>query len=420
MFASKSVRILHTSDWHLGRTLHEKSRDEEYDKFLCWLLETIERERIDVLLVAGDIFDTSHAPHAAQQKYYDFCHLLMSTCCRHAVITSGNHDSAAFIDVPGNLLRNLNVHVVGQARFGVNKAGNASDEVIVLKDDKGSDILIVAAVPFLSDGDIRLAEAGEDTETREEKMRRGMALHYGMVAEEAERVRAGRDIPVVAMGHLYVTGGRMLDDDGVRTTYVGSLGGVGASIFSPAFDYVALGHLHVPQCVGGNERIRYSGSPIPMGFGEAGQQKSVCMVTFKGRESSLTLVDVPCFQKLARVVGNKAEIKAQLTELMDENEVVYVSVTYTGSNAVENVAAFVHEIIGESDIVRCLYTQNQAVRAQEEASGCSKEHMTLAEFTEENIFSRLLDYKCRESSPEERQMLTEAFTELLIRVKESS
>lgn len=420
MKKSKSLRVLHTSDWHLGKTLHEKNRDEEYDKFLSWLLETIEAEQIDVLLVAGDIFDTSNASYAAQCKYYDFCHRLSGTCCRHTIITSGNHDSASFIDVPSNLLQHLNVHVIGQARFGVGKSGCASDEVIILKDNEGRDELIVAAVPFLSDGDIRLSEAGEDIETREEKMRRGLALHYGMVAEEAERLRSGRDIPVVAMGHLYVTGGRTVEGDGVRMTYVGSLGGVGSTIFSPTFDYVALGHLHVPQNVGGNDYIRYSGSPIPMGFGEAGQQKSVCVVSFDGRIPCLSQINVPCFQKLVRIIGNKTDIKNQIHALMNTEETVYVSVTYTGEDYIDNLAGFVDDIIGESEFVKCMYTQNHAVYHQTEADDVNRIKINLAELTEENIFSQLLDYKCSGLSPEDRQILMDTFNELLIQVKENS
>ena len=108
----KPLRILHTSDWHLGCDLYEHPRDDEFDAFLEWIIKTIEEQNIDVLLIAGDIFDTSNPPYAVQQRYYDFCVKLSHTCCRHAVITSGNHDSATFIDVPAQLLKNINIYVV--------------------------------------------------------------------------------------------------------------------------------------------------------------------------------------------------------------------------------------------------------------------------------------------------------------------
>ena len=412
------LRILHTSDWHLGRMLHDRSRDDEFDAFLAWLLATIEEHRIDVLLVAGDVFDTSNASHGAQQKYYDFCVKLNRTCCRHAVVTSGNHDSTSFIDVPGNLLRSLRIHAVGQARFGVHRDGCPADEVIVLKDTDGNDELIVAAVPFLSDGDIRISEAGEDNATREEKMRAGMALHYALVADEAERIRAGRNIPVVAMGHMFVTGGKLIEDGSERQTYVGTLGGVSESIFSPKFDYVALGHLHVPQIVGNHNHIRYSGSPIAMGFGEAGQQKSVCLIEFDGKKTQISQIDVPCFHKMARVQGDKDEIRTQLQTLMAEREEVYVAVTYTGRDYFDNIKGYVNEILGESSHVLCLWTQDKAITNDKVSQTKHVEKLKLSDITEQSVFQKLMETKCPDQSDEEKQALMATFLELLVQVKE--
>ncbi len=156
------------------------------------------------------------------------------------------------------------------------------DEVLVLCDKQGAPELIVCAVPHLRDRDIRAVEAGESIEDKQRKLIEGIRNHYAAVAAFAEQQRTalGADIPLVAMGHLFTAGGQTVDGDGVRDLYIGSLAHVTAEIFPENFNYLALGHLHVPQKVNGSEIMRYSGSPLPMGFGEAKQQKSVCMVEF--------------------------------------------------------------------------------------------------------------------------------------------
>ena len=270
------MKILHTSDWHLGRTLYGRRRYEEFEAFLIWLVETIQQNQIDALLVAGDIFDTSAPSHRAQELYYRFLCRMAASCCRHVVVVAGNHDSPSFLNAPKELLRALDVYVVGNA------SENLEDEVLVLTAKHGAPELIVCAVPYLRDRDIRVAEAGESIEDKERKLIEGIRSHYADVASLAElkRTELGTEIPIVAMGHLFTAGGQTIDGDGVRELYVGSLAHVTAGIFPENLNYVALGHLHVPQKVNGSEVIRYSGSPLPMGFGEATQQKSVVIVDF--------------------------------------------------------------------------------------------------------------------------------------------
>ena len=408
---SSQVRIFHTSDWHLGRTLHERQRDDEYAQFLDWLIQKIEDEKIDVLLISGDIFDTSNASHIAQKQYYNFCRRLSGTCCRHAVITSGNHDSTSFIDVPSQVLECLNIHVIGQARFNM-RGGNPADEVVVLKDDAGNDMLIVAAVPFLTEGDVRTSEAGEDTSSREKRVTDGIARHYELVAQAAEQIRAGRDIPVVAMGHLYAQGGKLVEDDGVRVTYVGTLGGVSANIFSSAYDYVALGHLHVPQIVGECAHIRYSGSPLAMGFGEAGQQKSLCKIVFDGKANrEISLCEIPEFHKMENICGTKSEIRTRLMELAALGEEVYVAVTYDGEEYIESVSDIIEDILEEQKNICCLCTKNLSKRSLDGGSIAYIRDETISDLNEHEMFGRLLDVN--NIPEEERPELVSTFNELL-------
>ena len=274
------LTILHTSDWHLGRRLYGRMRYDEFEAFLSWLQDTISAQQVDVLIVAGDIFDTMTPSNKAQALYYEFLGTVSKSCCQHVVIVAGNHDSPTFLDAPSNVLKFLNVHVVGTA------CENLNDEVMVLDDANGNPHCIIAAVPYLRDRDVRSSSAGESGQTKDANVIAGICAHYDEVASIAKNKQAElakihqRHIPIIATGHLFAAGGTTTGDDGVRELYVGSLGKVSADMFDDCFDYVALGHLHVPQSVGGRESIRYSGSPIAMGFGEARQQKQVLLVQF--------------------------------------------------------------------------------------------------------------------------------------------
>ena len=325
------LRLLHTSDWHIGRTLYGRKRYEEFEAFLTWLAETIQQNEIDALLVAGDVFDTSAPSNRAQELYYRFLCRMAASSCRHVVVVAGNHDSPSFLSAPKELLKALDVHVIGSASEA------PEDEVLVLRNEQDAPELIVCAVPYLRDRDIRVAEARESVENKERKLIDGIRNHYATVAALAEQKRneLGADIPIVAMGHLFTAGGQTVDGDGVRELYVGSLAHVTAGIFPTCFNYLALGHLHVPQKVNGSETIRYSGSPLPMGFGEAKQQKSVCRVEFCSTAASVGLIDVPVFQKLERVKGDWEGISNRILELSATGsqgwlEVIYESDEVTG------------------------------------------------------------------------------------------
>ena len=276
----KPLTILHTSDWHLGRRLYGRMRYEEFAAFLNWLEETISARHVDVLIVAGDIFDTMTPSNRAQALYYEFLGKVSTLCCEHIVIVAGNHDSPTFLDAPSQVLKFLNVHVIGTACEDLN------DEILVLDDSEGCPHCIIAAVPYLRDRDVRSSSAGESDDSKDANVIKGIRAHYNEVASLAKNKQKllnkkyQRHVPIIATGHLFAAGGTTTEDDGVRDLYVGNLGKISAEMFDQCFDYVALGHLHVPQRVGGQEHIRYSGSPIAMGFGEARQQKQVLLVQF--------------------------------------------------------------------------------------------------------------------------------------------
>lgn len=282
------LTLLHTSDWHLGRRLYGKPRYDEFKQFLDWQLQTLREQKVDVLLIAGDIFDTTAPSNQAQNLYYDFLSQVCHTDCRHVIIVAGNHDSASFLEAPKQLLKAFNIHIIGSM------SDTPTDEVITLSDKAGQPELIVMAVPYLRDRDVRTVGHGERLDDKERKLAQGIKAHYAQIADIAIAQQAQlkanykRSIPIVATGHLFTVGGQTMEGDGVRDLYVGSLGSIGAEIFHPQIDYVALGHLHIPQAVGGQPHIRYAGSPIAMGFGESRQQKQVHLLRFDANPDLLS------------------------------------------------------------------------------------------------------------------------------------
>lgn len=377
------MRLLHTSDWHIGRTLYGRKRYEEFESFLTWLAETIKENSIDALLVAGDVFDTSAPSNRAQELYYRFLCRVAASSCRHVVVVAGNHDSPSFLNAPKELLKALDVHVVGS------RTELTEDEVLVLRNERNAPELIVCAVPYLRDRDIRVVEAGESVEDKERKLIDGIRTHYAAVAALAELKRGelGVDIPIAAMGHLFTAGGQTIDGDGVRELYVGSLAHVAAGIFPANFDYLALGHLHVPQKVNGSETIRYSGSPLPMGFGEAKQRKSVCLVEFHDTAASVQLIDVPVFQKLECVKGDWDGISSRLLELSASGSPGWLEVIYEGDEVIGDLRERLETAISGAPMEILRIKNNRII---DRVLGQIHEEETLDDLNVNDVFERCL------------------------------
>lgn len=371
---------------------------------MLWLVTTIENQHIDVLLVAGDIFDTSTPSNRAQELYYRFLCRVAASPCRHVVIIGGNHDSPTFLNAPQELLKALNIHVIGS------KSPSLDDEILVLHDRSGEPEIIVCAVPYLRDRDIRTAEAGESIADKEQKLQDGIREHYTAIAKQAMEKwqQLERNIPVVAMGHLFTAGGKTEKGDGVRELYVGSLAHIHASVFSEDFDYVALGHLHVPQQVSESQMVRYSGSPLPMGFGEARQQKSVCRVSFSGRKGELSLIPVPVFQKLENVKGNWEDISRRITELSATESTAWLEVTYEGDDIVADLREKLEDAVANSSM-EVLRVKNHRIidRVLEQSSSDE----TLDDLDVHDVFERCLD--AHDIAPEQRPGLVQVYQEAL-------
>ena len=395
------MKVLHTSDWHLGRSLYGRKRYEEFEKFLDWLQEIINTENIDILLVAGDIFDTSTPSNRAQELYYRFLSNIAAGNCRHVVIIGGNHDSPSFLNAPKELLKALNVYVIAAMTEDI------ADEVIVLKDDAGNDEAIICAVPFLRDSDLRKVEAGESIEDKQLKLLEGMRKHYMAVGEIAETKQTGK-IPIIGMGHLFTAGAKTQSDDGVRELYVGSLAHAGTDVFPKNFDYLALGHLHVPQKVAHSDFIRYSGSPIPIGFGEAKQTKQVLIVEFNGRKPEVREITVPRFQALQRISGNITEIISELSDLKAADSDAWLEIEYTGNEIAASLREDIENALIDSKIeIRRIINK----RMIEQVLKSYRAEETLDDLDVTDVFNRCLDSHDIDQS--ERDGLRQSYQEII-------
>lgn len=402
------MKIIHTSDWHIGRSLYGRKRYDEFEAFLNWLADYIKIESIDTLLISGDIFDNIAPSNRAQELYYRFLCRVAASPCRHVIVCGGNHDSSSFLNAPREVLRYLNVHVIGCISEAI------ADEVIVLSDRQGVPELIICAVPYLRDRDVRRAEAGEGYEDKGRKLIEGIRTHYKSVCDEAERIRHELDkqVPIIAMGHLFTAGGQTIDSDGVRDLYVGSLAHVERDIFPPSIDYLALGHLHVPQKVAGCDFMRYSGSPLPMGFGEAGQEKLLCQVEFDNGKPFVTDIPVPRFQELETIKGGWEQIASRLEELKGKDITIFIDIVYTGEQVVGDLRDRLDELTANTKL-EILRIKNE--RLSESAIVNNIDDETLADLSIDEVFKLCLD--SNQIPTEQQEELINTYREAVLLVQ---
>jgi exonuclease SbcD len=296
-----------------------------------------------------------------------------------------------------------------------------SGEVVAVPGPGGRTDLLVCAVPFLRDRDLRLAEEGESQEDRDRKLALGIEAHYREAARAARSLqeRCGRRVPVVGMGHLFMAGGRTSEGDGTRGLYVGSLGSLSAEAMPESFSYLALGHLHSAQRCGGRDHIRYSGSPLAMSFGEAGREKSVTFLELCPEESepgralvNLEEIAVPVFQEIRRVKGDMASINKELEELRARDSTAWLEIAYDGEERREDLRAVLEEAVRGSRL------EILAIRSERlwQAALESGTEESLAELSPVQVFERCLD---DHGVPEgRREALMASYREILASIAE--
>jgi exonuclease SbcD len=404
------MKVLHTSDWHLGKRLLHHERTEEHQHFLNWLLQTIQTEKVDALVVAGDVFDTGAPSNTALKQYYDFLRELYFTGCKHVIITGGNHDSISTLNAPKELLKYFNIHVIG----GV--PADLQDEIIALKDETGEVKLVVCAVPFLRDKDVRLSIAGETAEEREQRIKDGICNHYKeLVAYIKDYKTAG--IPVIATGHLFAAGSSTSESE--KEIHVGNLGQICGDQFPVEFDYVALGHLHRPQVVGGFNHVRYSGSPIPLSFSENEDRKSILLLDFEnGKLENLTELPVPPQRRLVRFKGSLEKVQIQMLafENSDCPLPAWAEVQVETESYIHNLDNIFNELISVKSEFEWVTSRQILIRAKITLDAQVQEELHLHDLQPKEVFRK----RCEAEFPDlAHEDLLQTFDELLENMNET-
>ena len=398
------MRVLHTSDWHLGKRLEQCERTDEHQHFLDWIIQTIVAQKIELLVIAGDIFDSGSPSNTSLKQYYDFLWQMRKTCCRDIVIIGGNHDSVSTLNAPKELLRYFNVHVIGGATTQI------EDEIIPITNADGTIEIVVCAVPFLRDKDIRLSIPGESYEEQEARLKRGICAHYEDLVQHIQPYKQ-KQIPVIATGHLFAAGSAASDSE--KEIHVGNLGNICGDQFPAAFDYVALGHLHRPQKVNGFSHIRYSGSPIPLSFSETEDKKIIIILDFEeGKLARLQEIEIPVCRKLVRFKGNLEQIRKHLITFHNSDHPfpAYAEIQVETDGFIHDLDNQLAEILGKNDHLQIIFSK-QTRLAPTQAIDAQLPHLpTLDELKPKDVFLQ----KCQSVFPEDNHDdLLHTFEELL-------
>lgn len=300
-----SIKILHTSDWHIGKQLLKIDFAKDMDLFFDWLITCIQENDINVLLMSGDLFDQANPSQAAMTQYYGFLKRLLPLKCK-VILTGGNHDSPHVINAPKELLEILEIKVVG----GIPE--NIADLFVEIA--VGNEKVVVAAVPFLRDKDIRNAVPGESYSDKIELIKEGIATYFRNVNQYYKAYYG--NTPFIVMAHLFAQGASVSDSE--REIQIGNQAGVVSAVFGEEPHYVALGHIHRPQMVG-KPNIRYSGSPIALSFSEKKDIKEVVMLTLEYNNFTVNSLPIPKFRKLLTIKGTVEEVTNKITDYQSDS-----------------------------------------------------------------------------------------------------
>lgn len=402
------MRVLHTSDWHLGQHFMGKSRQAEHRALIDWLLVQVNEHAVDAVLVAGDIFDTGTPPSYARELYSQLVVELHSAGVA-LLLLGGNHDSVATLGESRELLACLSATVVAAA-------DDLAEQVLVLpkRGGAGQAGCVVCAIPFIRPRDVLQSKAGQSAEDKQQSLQTGIQGHYLAVYAAACIRRSqleeelGHSLPLIATGHLTIVGASA--SESVREIYVGSLEAFPASAFPPV-DYVALGHIHRPQHVGGLNHIRYSGAPIPLSFDEALQQKEMLLVDLDADGlKAVTPLLVPRFQTLMAVRGNLEALALAIPAAAAEGSYerpVWLEVTVEEDDYLADLPARI-EALTEDLPVEVLRIRRERGNTVIQIAAAGE---TLDELSPHEVFARRLQQE--ELPADMQQSLTERYRSIV-------
>jgi len=403
------IKILHTSDLHIGKRLYQEELAEDLQLFFSWMTDLIEKEKIDVLVVSGDIFDVANPSGESRKVYFGLLVKISRLNCK-VIITAGNHDSPLTLEAPRELLKELNIHVIGSL------PDNSGEMLIPVRDSQGKTEIVIAAVPYLREADLRKHSEGETATDRAEAIRNGIVRIFAKAAAECEMKYPG--IPAIAMGHLYVQGSGVSESE--REIQIGNMAGIDATKLTNFFKYYALGHLHQPQDpVEG--KIVYSGAPVKMSFGESENQNRIIILNAEGERITAAAVPVPHFRKLVRLTGTVEQLEKNLKDLPEEEAALK---TFIELDAVEENPdpAKINELQVMSDgfgsrSAKILKSRIRFINQPAGTASLYDVNINIEDLKPEDVFIKKIENENIDGDTAE--MMKEAFMELLEEVQQN-
>lgn len=415
------MRFIHTSDWHLGQNFYGKNRAAEHQAFFDWLINTIQTEQVELLIVAGDIFDTAAPPSYARTILNKLVIQLNQLDCQ-LLLLGGNHDSVAVLNENKNLYQALNTSLISQA-------ANEQDpelyqqQVQLISDRSGQASAIVVAVPYLRPRDLFTSETSGSaepnskcTEPTQNRLLPAIQNHYQQLYQIAldkqQQVAAttNKTIPIIGTAHLTIVNAKVTDS--VRDIYIGSLEAVPVEAL-PEFDYLAMGHIHQPQVIANKQHIRYSGSPIAMSFDEASQQKSVVLVDTSVSADSLnkqhslqiTTLDIPSSQVMQQIKGDISLVEQQLIELAKLEQNIWLDIEISSDEYHSDLQQKLLSLTAESQLEILRVRRSKKVVQQK----LSEKSVSLDELTPLDVFKQRMENL--ELTQEQVSNLTQLFNQ---------
>ncbi len=369
-----------------------------------WLLAQLTELRPDVLIVAGDIFDGATPPQESLKLYYEFLSRLARSVKCQILILGGNHDSAATLHAPREILRALDIRVIASPP-------EDPDEALLELEHA-----IVCAVPFLRERDVRLAEAGQSADEVAAAIRAGVVAHYRAIHGRASARAGGRLL--IATGHLTAIGAQVSPSE--RAIHIGNLGAVAATCFD-GFAYTALGHIHRAQTVGGDERVRYVGSPIPLSFSEVDLGKAIRVIDVVGATLTQREITVPVFRPLLRLTTTVAALKDDLARHQSaagDAFLPWIELTVTDGRVHPDLDRQVREVTTDLRL-RVLKLLTPVAALDGASAGSDAVVRSLAELRPEDVFAERLRRESIDPLSEEGRALVLTFAELMSRLQET-
>ena len=396
------MKIIHTSDWHIGKKLYKYELRREHELFFEQLTSYIEINKVDLLLVSGDVFDMANPSSDARKLYYETLVKLMKTGCR-VIITGGNHDSPAVLNAPKEILRALNIDVVGS------KTEKLEDMIFPVQNKFGETEAVVAAIPYLRDSELRKFSSGQTHEEKISEVNNGIKQVFTQSAELCREKYPG--IPAIATGHIFLSGSETSDSE--REIQIGAVDAFSADMLPGYFDYYALGHIHKPKFFS-RVNAAYSGSPIPLSFSEKEDRKLMKLIDTGNGTLNISDIKLPSFRKLVYINGSFEKIKDELKNFSNEGSLpALAEVELTGDNISSATITEFEDLISDFDDEEIEIVKHRITdKSQKALAGdLFGDKTDLNELSPVDIFNKKLDSE--ELNEEDRELAVDAFNEIL-------